>query len=174
MCLRGPRLNSSKDEAFLPDNSQTILEIDPPNPYVRPSIPFLSSDRSSVLLCAFQEAFLLKARTDDASEFTRELMCDASSEIRKRQRLRSPLPIGCAGRWPSRAIFFIVTGLIRRNLAASSGATNGSLSSVAFTYCSTSRPFSLSDGLALALSRRVPLRLRDDTLMMMRGVMSHV
>jgi hypothetical protein len=63
-------------------------------------------------------------------------MWETSSEIRKRQRLRTPLPIGWAGSHPSRAIFFTVTGLIFRKFAASSGVTNGSFSSAGFIFYS--------------------------------------
>jgi hypothetical protein len=63
-------------------------------------------------------------------------MCETSSEIRKRQRFLTPLPMGCAGSQPSRAIFFTVTGLIFKKFAASSGVTKGSLSSAGFIFYS--------------------------------------
>ena len=82
-------------------------------------------------------------------------MWETSSEIRKRQRLRRPFPIGCAGRSPSRAIFFTVTGLILRKFAASSGVTNGSLSSAAFTVLLHFNPFSHSESLTLNMALRM-------------------
>ena len=82
-------------------------------------------------------------------------MWETSSEIRKRQRLRIPFPIGCAGRSPSRAIFFTVTGLILRKFAASSGVTNGSLSSAAFTVLLHFNSFSHFERLALNMALRM-------------------
>ena len=131
MSFRRPLLHISRQHyAALSRNAYFVHFVKAPNPHIRGSRSCLADNRSYILLCAFQEALLLKARTDDDSDCTRQRMWETSSEIRKRQRLRIPLPIGCAGRCPSRAIFFTVTGLILRKLAASSGVTKGSLSSV--------------------------------------------
>lgn len=132
MRFRGPFLYGSKNETFLSDDLKLIFDVHAPDPNVWAFAPFLSNHRSTFVLCAFQEAFLLKARTDDDSDCTRPRMWETSSEIRKRQRLRTPSPIECAGRCPSRAIFFTVTGLSLRKVAASSGVTNGSWSSAGF------------------------------------------
>ena len=141
MGLRRPFLHVSRQHyAALSRNAHLVRFVKAPNPYIRASRPFLADNGSDILLCAFQEALLLKARTDDDSDSTRQRMWETSSEIRKRQRLRRPLPIGCAGRYPSRAIFFTVTGLILRNRAASSGVTNGSLSSAVFTILLRFKP----------------------------------
>jgi len=131
MSFRRPLLHISRQHyAALSRNAYFVHFVKAPNPHIRGSRSFLADNRSHMLLCAFQEAFLLKARTDDDSDCTRQRMWETSSEIRKRQRLRIPLLIGWAGRCPSRAIFFTVTGLILRKFAASSGVTKGSLSSV--------------------------------------------
>jgi len=134
MSFRWPTLRISRQHyAALSHNAHFVRFIKAPNPGIWSSRSLLTDDCSYVLLCAFQEAFLLKARTDDDSDCTRQRMCETSSEIRKRQRLRGPFPIEWARRSPSRAIFFTVTGLILRNVPASSGVINGSLSSSGFT-----------------------------------------
>ncbi len=140
MSFRWPPLRISRQHyAALSHNAQFVRFIKAPNPRIRSSRSLFADNCSHVLLCAFQEAFLLKARTDDDSDCTRQRMWETSSEIRKRQRLRIPFPIACAGSHPSRAIFFTVTGLIFRKFAASSGVTNGSLSSAGFIFYSVRR-----------------------------------
>ena len=156
MIFRWPSFRISRQHyAALSRNAHLVRFVKAPNPDIRASRSLLADNRAHVLLCAFQEAFLLKARTDDGSDCTRQRMWETSSEIRNRQRLRSPFPIGCAGRSPSRAIFFTVTGLILRKFAASSGVTNGSLSSAVFTVLLHFNPFSHSERLTLNMALRM-------------------
>ena len=156
MIFRWPFLHVSRQHyAALSRNADFVRFVKAPNPYIWSPRSSLADNGSDILLCAFQEAFLLKARTDDDSDCTRQRMWETSSEIRKRQRLRIPFPIGCAGRSPSRAIFFTVTGLILRKFAASSGVTNGSLSSAAFTVLLHFNPFSHSESLTLNMALRM-------------------
>src|SRR5579883_1070071 len=119
---------SFKHYTALSRNACFVRFVEPPYPNIRAARSIFPNDCSNILLCAFQEAFLLKPRTDDNSEFTLRLRYDASSEMRKRQRLRIPIPIGCAGTRPVRAIFLMVIGLRRKKAAASSGVTKGSFS----------------------------------------------
>jgi len=59
------------------------------------------------------------------------------------------------GEVSSRAIFFTVTGLILRKFAASSGVTNGSLSSATFTVLLHFNSFSHSERLTLKMALRM-------------------
>jgi hypothetical protein len=63
---------------------------------------------------------------DDAFKDNRSFILVASSEIRKRHRLRTPFVMQCAGIFPSRASRFTVIGEHLRNTAASSAVTKGS------------------------------------------------
>jgi hypothetical protein len=71
--------------------------------------------------------FFLESGADDLSEDTSFLRAVASSEIRNRQRLRTPLFKECAGILPCLARRLTVMGEQQRNPAASFAVTNGSI-----------------------------------------------
>jgi len=88
---------SRQHYAALSRNAHFIHFVEAPNPDIWASRLFLADDRSHILLCALQEAFLLKTRTDDASDSTRQRMSEPTDSLLNiRRKADSKLPLSQA------------------------------------------------------------------------------
>jgi len=85
MIFRWPRFRISRNITLaLSRNAHLVRFVKAPNPHIGPRVLLLRTIVPTSCCVRFQEAFLLKARTDDDSDCTRQRMWEPASEIRKR------------------------------------------------------------------------------------------